>query len=153
VSVGKSVIVRTGTDEYREIFYGGPDTNDVGFYPTSILSAGEDQTFMWFRVNYGGNRHPMEDFLFQLDSSGPTRVKLDPMWQVAMSVLPAGGDISDQRLELLANANTFTFKTPVYPDCPILDQRPCNSDIGGTVEVDFRLEGGRAVPLGRRYIP
>jgi hypothetical protein len=153
VSLGKSVIVRTGADDYREVFCGGPYPNDVGFYPTSILSAGEGQTFIWFRLDYGGNHHSMEDFIFQLDSNGPTRVELDPIWQIARSIVPAGGVASDQRVELLAGANTFTFKTPVYPDCPLFDQCLCKDDIGGTVEVDFRLEGGRVVPLGRRYIP
>jgi hypothetical protein len=153
VSLGKSVIVRTGADEYREIFYGGPYTNDAGFYPTSILSAGEDQTFLWFRVDYGGNRHSMEDFLFHVDSKGVTRLNLDPLWQAAKSVLPVGGGASDQRLELTPRATAFILQAPVYNDCDVRDPNPCKTDIRGMVEVDFRLDGDRLTPLGRRYIP
>jgi hypothetical protein len=135
----RSVIVRSGADEYREIFYGQPVTNDGGFSATKIIGDTEDQTLVWLRVDTGGNHHEMVDFLFRLNSDGATRVDLNPVLEIADSILPVNGELNIWAIELLARANTFVFRSPVY--------------WVGTVEVDFRLDGDHLVPLGRRYIP
>jgi hypothetical protein len=150
--VSKSIIVKTGPDEYREIFY-APEFSGGRFYPTQIVSTSEDQTLLWFRVDKGGNRHFIEDFLFQLDPKGPTRLDLDPVLKVANSILPAGVDLYIWNMELLASTSTFTLHAPVVGSCPKGNERPRNSASCGVVEVDFRLEGEHIAPLGRRYIP
>lgn len=106
----RSVIVRTGADEYREIFYGQPVVYNAGFSPTKIVSASEDQTLVWFRADTGGNRHPMADFLFRIDSSGSARVDLDPVLEVANSILPANGELNIWAIELLARATHSLFE-------------------------------------------
>jgi hypothetical protein len=152
---GKSIIVKTGPDEYREIFYAEDFSEGGGrFYPTQIVSAGENEALVWLRVDYGGNRHPIEDFLIHFDSNGSTRVDLDPLLKAANSILPVNGDLFIWDMELLARENRFTLRSPVHGSCPKGAGLPCNFDeVGGTVEVDFRIEGGRTVPLGKRYIP
>jgi len=153
--VGKSIIVKTGPDEYREIFYAEDFSGGGGrFYPTQIVSAGENQMLVWLRADYGGNRHPIEDFLIQLDSDGSRRVDLDPVLKAANSILPTNGELFIWDVELLARADIFTLRSPVHGSCPKGAGLPCNFDeVGGTVEVNFWLEGGRAVPLGRHYTP
>jgi hypothetical protein len=70
---GKSIIVEIGPDEYHEVFYERAPGGGGRFYPTQIVSASENQTLVWLREDTGGNRHGVEDLLFQLNSDGPTR--------------------------------------------------------------------------------
>lgn len=93
----------------------------------------------------------MEDFLFRLDSNGPTRLDLAPVLKIAYSLT---SDVAPNiwALESLARTNTFTLRLPSYGPCrerPVPDPAP----FCGSVEVDFKIEGDHLTPLGRRYIP
>jgi hypothetical protein len=149
----RSVLVRTGSDEFREIFYARQFDQDAGLPYPAVVSASQEQTLLWFWLDTGGNKHPMEEYYFRFDSQGPTRVDLKPVWGAASSVLPSGGTLLQVNPRLgTFGVGMFTLQLPVFPDCHPWEDKPCE-DIGGSVEVDFRLDGSRVTALGRRYLP
>jgi hypothetical protein len=151
-TAGKSLIVRTGADEYREVFYAQAYV-PMTFSPTKIVSTCDKQTLVWLQVDFAGSMHNVEQYIVHLDPSGASQIDLAPVWDIARSLLPDGGALYGWTPEIFARADAFTFRVPVYANCRPFDGPSCNANIGGRVEVDFRLDGDHLTPLGRRYIP
>jgi hypothetical protein len=140
----KSLIVRTGPDEFRELLYVRQFDQFASFPDPAIVRADENHALLWLWVDEGGNKHPVEDYYFRFDSNGPARVDLEPVWESAYSAGPVGAMIFKLDPHLgTYGIGIFTLLAQVYND----------SGVAGNVEVDFKLDGNRVTVLGRRFIP
>ena len=149
----KSILVRTGKDEYREIYH-TESFGPAGGSPLSakIITVGKEQllqTRCW-----DGPRSYQDDYWF-FDKAGPTIVDFSPILTAARSVLPKG-----MRLYAFEDESTpgthylWQFDHPALTSTLWVlnrDEPYCCS--GGRIDVTFRLNQGRVVVTGKRYDP
>jgi len=117
----------------------------------TVLDAGNGQTVAWIHIDWG--RADPNEVLLRIGTSGVTPLNLDPIEEVARSIVPSGGALFVWSQELVAGATLFTYSVPVYPDCPPFKQELCDESIGGKIDVDFHIDGDHLTPLGRKYTP
>jgi hypothetical protein len=142
----KSILVKTGPDEYREIYHREPTQVDAHAGPSFIVNVRQDK-LLGARYMVGGNKGEYEDDYYWFDKNGPVLVDFGPVRVAARSVLPkgrnlwGGGDDNGPRTMALA---MFKFW--------VLDKDNWGRG-GGAVEVRFRLDQGRVIVTGTKYDP
>jgi hypothetical protein len=143
----KSILVKTGPDEYREIYHLQPTQVDSHADASFIVNVGEDK-LLGTRYNVGGNKGIYRDDHYWFDKTGPVLVDFAPVRAAARSALPVGkslwggGDENGPRT--LASA-MFKFWA--------LDKGDWLCCGGGAVEVKFKLDRGRVIVTGTNYYP
>jgi hypothetical protein len=140
----KFVLVRTGPDQYREIFHVQRTQTDqqVGF--SSLIKAG-NEIILSTRAFAGGNQGIQYGNYFWFDKNGPVMVDVDgPIRLAAEPLLPKGKELYgvwDIRLPAL------TASLPVRGEN---DMRCCT---GGSVAIKFKLDQGLLVVTESHYVP
>ena len=143
----KSILVKTGPDQYREIYHLQPTQVDSHAGASFIVNVGQDQ-LLGARYNVGGNKGIYSDDHYWFHKSGPALVDFGPVRVAARAALPdgkslwGGGDENGPRTLALA---MFRFW--------VLDKGDWLCCGGGAVEVRFRLDQGRVIVTGTNYDP
>ena len=147
----KSLIVKTGPDEFRELLFARREV-DGGSLSHEIVTADAETALLWSVFTFGGNHHPFEEYAFRFDK-GPIRLNLEPVKKAASAALPQGAFLPLGGELSTFGTRIFTYRATVYPYCTIVDPIPCDHNLGGTVEVDFTLDGDQVTVLAGRYKP
>ena len=137
----KSIIVRTGRDEYREIWH--YQKNEGGIWPSFLVKIGHDVVLGLEDDCYRQNVI-REYFWFTKD--GPGRIDFRPIWAAAKLTVPHNTKVwggFDGRLELPVGRMRVGLITDP-------DWRCCST---GVVDVSFVLRAGRVVVTKQRLLP
>lgn len=144
----KSIVVRT-KEGYREILYYIRPQVDGRIYPSFLVKAGEE-TVLGAREFVGGNRGLMTEFYFWFDSAGAHEVDYRALWKEVASVpLPEGVRLYGIQFVDFDGQVSFPAGRVRVPLREVGAARCCAE---GGVEVDFRLERGRLIPTGKRFV-
>lgn len=142
----KSILVRTGPNAYREIYHCEPTQVDARALPSVIVRVGGD-LLLNSRYIAGGNKGIYGDDYYYFGKAGPARVDFQPIKAAAKVVLPEGmglwGGGDENTPETLPS---MKFKLMV------LDEKVGMCCADGIVEVSFKLNHGRVIATGARYI-
>jgi hypothetical protein len=140
----KSILVKTGSDEYREIYH--LEATPMGqVHETVLIGAG--LTNILFTM-YRTSGHPGSAFYdrFWIGKDGPVRADFKPIWQAVEKVVPKESFILDASVSSSAPTLTLSARIQDY-----------NNDAAsghlGYADVRFNLNRGRAVVVGAKYQP
>jgi hypothetical protein len=142
----KSILVKSGTDAYREIyFHEGMGIVD-GFTDTEVVNVG-GQAILHETYDEGGMYHILEDIVFSLDATGNKVMDLDPIYKAASKKVPSD-------LVVYLPATGINFKTMTWhggTEPKNLTDGPKVSCCDGEVTVVFKIERGKFVPIRATY--
>ena len=142
----KAILVRTGVDEYREIYHLEPTHADA-FVGSSVINVGREQ-LLGTRYMDGGNKGAYSDDFFWFAKSGATWVDFDGVRKAARAVLPkgaslwGGGDDNSPKT-IAAGVMQFWVIERNEPLC-------CGP---AAVTVRFRIDRGRVVVKKATFDP
>jgi hypothetical protein len=142
----KLILVKTGADEYREIYHREPTQVDALCLPSRLITVGDDE-FLEAQYVVGGKSQPTIDDYFWFDKSGSTLVDFSPIITTAKSALPAGKEpiwIYDMD-KTPGTHYLWTSGAPLIARVRLED--------GGLVEVEFKFERGKVIPTKTSYNP
>ena len=141
----KAILIKTGPDQYREIYHLEPAQVDSRAGESFIVSVDPD-SLLGTRYMIGGNKGMYSDDYYWFDNSGPALVDFDPVRVAARAALPDGNTLwgggDDNGPRTLATA-MFRFR--------VLNKGEWSCCGGGAVEVTFRLDQGRVIVVGTDY--
>ncbi|MFN7938953.1 MAG: hypothetical protein U0R19_36830 [Bryobacteraceae bacterium] len=141
----KSIVART-KEGYREILYTTLRQMDGRLNASFVANAGKERV-LGSRDFVGGNRGIHVEHYFWFDAEGARLMDLSPVWEAAKSVVLPGG------LRLygadFGGPRSFPAGRVRVPLREIGAALCCAE---GGVEVDFRLERGRLIPTGKRFV-
>jgi hypothetical protein len=141
----KMILVKSGPDEFREIYHCEPTQVDARAVRSSIVIVSREGVLScvyWV----GGNKGWHTDDYYWFDEAGPHPLHLTPVTDAAQSMLPKGYELwpcTDGRaLDSSAKLRWWVQKKGDWGCCS-----------GGEVEVHFKLDHGRVVVTRTRYDP
>jgi hypothetical protein len=155
----KLILVKTGPDEYRNIYLRHPTQVDAHAEPSIFVRIGDDQ-FLEAKYMAGGNHGVFQVEYFWFDETGATLLDLRPILDAAEAVLPPG-----RTVKLLYESNSPGTndlwdrsqppRTKVIVTGTVVDyNKPLGVDgYYGIVIVDFKFDHGRVVPTKVTYDP
>jgi len=125
----KSILVRTGPDEYREIYHDEPAEGKPN--PSFLIKIGEE-TVVGVRDN--AYRMDLLEEYWCFDAGAPLQLSFKPVWKAARSAIPADSLI-------IENPNGPGNFPNLAISAPVLAPRgaPC-CEILGAVRVAFTME-------------
>jgi len=139
----KSILVENPPGQYREIYHLQPTLAEIG--PSFLLKAGRGEILGTRDQIAGTGGFYYEDY-FWFEPGGPVRIALDPIWKAVQSIpLPSGFAI---RKGYGLDMESLTFHMPVWRE---RDGNCCPT--GGTIDVKFKLDGGRVVVTSKQFDP
>ena len=135
----KSLLVRTGPDEYREIYHDQPTSGKVE--NSFMIEAGESTL-----VGVVDEVHKQEEqeHYFLIDQRGVIRLDFGPVWDAAQKLVP---DVEVMRGHVNGRRNFPAMAIPVGLIDPERN-RCCGK---GVVTVAIKLDRGRVVVIGTKY--
>jgi len=98
----KSILVKKGKDQYREIYHVQPTQVDALAAAATLVSVGQDR-LLRARYLVGGNQGMYSDDYYWFDENGPVLVDFGPIRKAANATLPkeyslwGGGDDNGPR--------------------------------------------------------
>jgi hypothetical protein len=144
---GKSILVKSGPDEYHEIRFIGKVQVDMELGPSTILESGAG-TLLGTSGRTGGHPGGVWSAYFWLEPDGATEIDTKALFDAANSVLPRGMEADQISWDGPGTFRDMRLKAGVtrgyYNNC---------SDCGGSVEVSFALDKGHLRITGKRYLP
>jgi hypothetical protein len=141
----KTILVKSGPNEFREIYHCEPTQVDARAVRSSIVIVSREGVLST-RYWHGGNSGGHTDDYYWFDETGPHPLDLTPAIAAAQSALPKGYEIwasGDGRFLDSSSKLRWWVQTK-------RDSRCCD---GGEVEVHFKLDHGRVVVTRTRYDP
>ena len=147
----KSILVRTGQDEYREIYH-TESFGPAGGSPESaeIVNVGKEQLL---RTRCWEGPRSYEDDHWFFDTAGPTIIDFRPIVVRARSVLPKGHKLSyyeDENIpgtHYLWNFDNPGLRSTLWVLKP--DEQYCCT--GGKIDVSFKFDRGRVIVTRTTY--
>jgi len=143
----KAILVKTGVDEFREIYHVQPAQIDAFAGSSFVINVGKEQ-LLGTRYVVGGNQGSNCDDFFWFGKSGATVVDFEGVRKAARAVLPEGASLwgggDDNRPETIA---TGVFRFWVIDRNALLCCSPA------AVTVRFRIDRGRVVVLKATFDP
>jgi hypothetical protein len=129
----KSILVRTGPDNYREIYHNQP--NEGVANPSFLIKIGEETAL---GVKDNEYRLDVMEAYWCFNASGPEQLDFEPVWEAAGKVIPKGYSI----IELLNRRTTLPNLTVSIDVLGPLPSQCCDfrGTFRGTVNVKFRIE-------------
>src|SRR5262249_3124095 len=138
----KFILVKTGLDEYREIFHVQRTQIDQYIGPSHIVTIGNNQ-ILDARAFVGGNKGLKYGDYFWFGKNGAVVVDVEgPALKAAVPRLPRGTKIFG---DVEVNFPTLTARVPVT-------NRDASLCCSGSVEIKFKLVNGQIVVIGARYV-
>jgi len=135
------VLVKTGTDEYREIVHIQRTQNDQYVGPSQIVTCGKEQ-ILDKRAHAGGNMGVLYGDYFGLGKDGPVILDVDgPILKAAEGAIPKGKHIYG-----VVQADFAALKATV--PLQSWNERCCS----GSVEVKFRCDRNRIIATNAKYM-
>jgi hypothetical protein len=135
----KLILVKTGEDQYREIYHREPTQMDALAEPSSFVKAGDDQ-FLEAVYDDGGNGGDHLRDYFWFDRSGATLVDFTPILVAAKSVLSAGREV----LWIYEMEGKIPGTHHLWAPGPLISR--VRIEEAGVVTVEFRFDHGKVVP-------
>jgi hypothetical protein len=147
----KLILVKTGADQYREIYHCEPYGGQPGAYVTKI----GNQQFLEARNPSGGRQ--IDDYAyFSFDKHGPTLVDFRPIIIAAKSIkLPPGRTIPPFGSDLKYAGTHYLWHSiqPLRVGFQVTEEVGVQVRAQGTIWIDFRFSGGRVIPTKTQYDP
>lgn len=139
----KFVLVKMGSDEYREIVHVQGRLTDWYVGPTALVKAGQE----WIlnaRASAGGNKGVTYGDYFWLGKDGPVMVELDEVSiRAGVPLVPRGKSIYGV-VDVDFPTMTATLK--------LEDQKMWGCCSGDSIVVKFKLHQGKVKIRGARYV-
>jgi hypothetical protein len=142
----KSILVKTGPDEFHEIYV--RDLADVfaRIHPSEIVNAGQ-QRLLGSGYSDGGNAGGFTEVYFAFDRNGAIRMDFEPIYKAATAAVPKGRTV-------WRPASKFDFPSLKWQawlnDSPEGRMGCCE----GQVTITFRIDSaGRIAVTGSKYDP
>ena len=88
----KAILVKTGTDRYREIYHVEPTQIDAHAGSSFLVSAGQEKLLV-ARYMVGGNKGMYSDDYYWFDRAGATWVDFSDIRKAAEAALPEGKNL------------------------------------------------------------
>jgi hypothetical protein len=138
----KFILVEVSPGKFREIFHLQPTQAIV--QPAFFISAGNEVLLATHDLIPGTGNNCYEDYWW-FGPEGPVRLNIDSIQDVLKSILPDGLAVwKGGGLDI----KTLTFSSYVWQP---QDANCCPT--GGSVEIKFRLQGSRLIPIAKTYNP
>jgi hypothetical protein len=140
----KTILIKSGPNEYREIYHCEPWNTYTRTPRSSIVNVGRESVLSTI-YSHGGNKGGHTDDYFWFDETGPHPLDLTPVIEAAQSAIPKGYVLwawTDGALDSSAKLRWWVQKKPAWMCCD-----------DGEVEVHFKLDHGRAIVTRTRYDP
>jgi hypothetical protein len=139
----KAILIKTGPDEFREIYHLEAHLPGESATPSFVVSLGRDKILGTLMAS--GRFDLLEDY-YWFNREGPVRIDITPVWEAAKSTLPKDYGIFrvfDGRTTLPAStATVWTITAKDWGNC-------WGSE--GAVIVKFRLERGRIIVTSKHW--
>ena len=135
----KSILVKTGQDQYREIYHVQPAQVDARAESSVLFDVGQDR-LLGARYSAGGNKGMYSDDYYWFDEDGALPVDFGPIRKAAIAALPrnyslwGGGDDNGPRTLAMSMFKFWVQEKGGWLCCG-----------RGAVIVRFRLDRGKAV--------
>jgi hypothetical protein len=143
---GNSIIVKTGQNEYREIFFAeivGPGGG------ANLIKMSDEQHLVWERMDYGGKDHTIGDWGLWLGPDGPVAADIGIVWKAVEKVkrasLPADAGVMTSNATITVKDRRFVFEVAIR------DFSRSFLVSNGTVQIDFIIKKGIIVVGGSSY--
>jgi hypothetical protein len=152
----KLILVKTGTDQYREIYHREPTQVDARAAPSVFVKIGNDQ-FLEARYIVGGRSDDTYDY-FWFDQSGTTLVDFTPILVAAKALLPSGKTlrwIYEMDGNIPGTHYLWVHTRPLVSRVRVTNGIDNNAPVveAGIVDVEFRFDHGRVIPTKAFYNP
>ena len=141
----KSILVRTGPNQYREIWF---DQKTQGDFSPSFLFQVGDKTLLGLIDDCYRRYCEQQYWLFVKD--GPTRLDLEPIWKAASTLVP-----KNQYLRYYDYRDTPAILGQEFIEFGLEEQLPDRGGppvpVPGVIKVNFTWDRGQIVITGKEY--
>jgi hypothetical protein len=153
----KSILVRTGADEYREIYHSEPTGVFARAEPSVLVPVGNDQ---FLEAGYFDGAKSVAYEYFWFDTHGATLVDFRPILVAAKSLIPAGRSVKwgyEMEGSFPGSHYLWDHTKPLLSRVSVTNiidnKNPGPVTYYGIVEVEFKFEQGRVVVAKASYDP
>jgi len=144
----KLILVKTGSDQYREIYHREPTQIDARAVRSLFVRAGNGQ-LLEARYIVGG-RSPDEYDYFWFDKTGAILMDFRPIFAAAKSALPTGRTIRGIDDEEVPGTHyLWTHTRPLVSRFEVTNA--IDDQTAGIVDVEFKFDRGRVVATKTSY--
>jgi hypothetical protein len=139
----KSVLVKSGRDEYHEIDVRTPVDNILP--PSETIDTYNGGPLLMVKSNYGGIHSPIVDTPYMFNRDGVVKPNFLAVEKAIQKLTPPG-------LSILAETNDYAS-----PVCEVTlyrsdrNEPSCCQTVEGKITVYYRFAGNRAVVTGSKY--
>jgi hypothetical protein len=135
----KLILVKTGSDQYREIYHREPTQTDARAEPSRFVEVG-DERILEAVYDVGGNGGDYTRDYFWFDKGGATLIDFTPILVAAKAVLSAGREV----LWIYGMDGPGPGTHHLWEPGPLISR--VRVEGAGIVTVEFKLDNGIVVP-------